>query len=278
MGVVVNEEAWIDGAVARLQALAGKPFPDVAVLLGSGWGKAMEAVQIDAQAPYGEFPGFLEPAVTGHQGRLVVGALSGRKLLCFRGRCHTYEGRSWREIVRPVRAFAAAGGRIVLLTNAAGGVRDDLRPGVLMILDDHINLTGDNPLRGPVEDERRRFVDMSEAYDAELRRILDEAAETVGAPHAHGVYAAVSGPSYETPAEVRMLRTLGADAVGMSTVGEAIAARACGLRVAAVSCITNRAAGTGPGALTHADVLDELDRASRSLGKVVSEFVRRLPS
>lgn len=286
------KEAEIAGAADSLRTFAGQPFPEIAIVLGSGWTAALEPLEVAARAPYGEFPGFIEPAVPGHRGELVAGSLNGRRLLCFQGRCHTYEGWTWDEIVRPVRAFAAAGGRIILLTNAAGGIRDDLQPGVLMIVDDHINLTGDNPLRGPAGDQPRRFVDrrfvdrrfvdrrfvdMTEAYDPELRRLLDEAATAAGAPCTHGVYAAVAGPSYETPAEVRMLRALGADAVGMSTVGETIAARACGLRVAALSCITNRAGGTSPGTLTHEDVLRELDRAAGSVAVVLAEFLRRLP-
>ena len=268
----------VPAAAERLRAFAGAPFPEIAIVLGSGWGDVAEPMRVDARAPCGEFPGFIEPSVAGHRNEVTVGSWNERRLLCFLGRCHTYEGRTWSEIVWPIRAFAAAGGRIVLLTNAAGGIRDDLRTGSLMIVDDHINLTCDNPLRGSGADAgARRFVDMTEAYDGELREILDHAAADAGVACAHGVYAAVAGPSYETPAEVRMLRLLGADAVGMSTAGEAIAARAGGLRVAALSCITNRAAGTGQAVLTHDEVLRALEGATRSAAAVLGAFLRRVP-
>lgn len=228
------------------------PGTSLAVVLGSGFAPVADALEDAASIPYGDLPGFPPTGVPGHPGRLVAGRLGGTPVLVLAGRAHAYEGHDPAALGFPIRTVAALGCRSVLLTNAAGGIREDLTPGTLAALCDHLNFLGSNPLRGPGGPER--FVDLTEVYDARLRGLLARAAIGAGLRLPEAVYAAVPGPSYETPAEVRALRLLGADMVGMSTVPEAIVARRCGLRVAAVSCITNRAAGLG-GPISHGEVL-----------------------
>jgi purine-nucleoside phosphorylase len=202
--------------------------------------------------PYGEIPGFPRATVAGHAGRLVAGILNGVEVVAMQGRFHLYEGWEPGAVAAPIRALAALGPRAVVLSNAAGGLRPGLQPGDLMLVADHLNLMGRNPLVGPVLTGEERFPDMSEPYDAGLRRIARQLALEERIPLQEGVYAALLGPSYETPAEIRMLRVLGADAVGMSTVPEVIVARALGLRVLAISLISNLAAGLSPVPLSHA--------------------------
>ena len=236
------------------------PAPPVAVVLGSGLGDFAEGLADAKGVPYGDVPGFPPVGVEGHAGRLVVGSLPGpdgqpARVAALAGRAHLYEGHEPVEVVCAVRALWLWGVRALMLTNAAGGIREGYRPGDLMSISDHINLSGYNPLRG--HNEARfgpRFPDMSAAYDPDFRRILKEAATELGVRLHEGVYVGLAGPSYETPAEIRMLRTVGGDAVGMSTVVEVIAARHCGLRVAGVSCITNLAAGLGQATLSHDEV------------------------
>ena len=242
-------------AAAALRERCGEA-PAAAVVLGSGLGDFADSLSDAVSVPYTELPGFPPVGVEGHSGRLVVGHLTdGTRVAAFSGRAHLYEGHGVQSCVHGVRAFRAWGGRAVVLTNAAGGINPAFRPGDLMVITDHINLSGHNPLTGP-NDARLgpRFPDMSAAYDPTLRAHLHAVARERGLTLRVGVYAALAGPSYETPAEIRMLRTLGADAVGMSTVVEVIAARHCGLRVAGISCITNLAAGLGHAELSHDEV------------------------
>jgi purine-nucleoside phosphorylase len=228
--------------------------------------------------PYAGIPGFHVPAVPGHAGLVMSGEISGREVLLFAGRFHLYEGHSPAAAGFPVRVAAALGVRRLLLSNAAGAVRRTMKTGDLMVINDHINLMWRNPLAGRLIPGDERFPDMSSPYDAALRRMLHESAFALGHELHDGVYAALPGPSYETPAEVRMLERLGADAVGMSTVPEVLVARAIGVRVAAVSCITNPAAGLVTGTLDHADVVRAAREAAARFEDIVTSFVGRLES
>jgi len=251
-------------AASHLQSLFGAA-PPVAVVLGSGLGDFADGLSGARCAAYGDLPGFPPVGVEGHAGRLVLGHIGGpdgTPVAALAGRAHLYEGHDPTTVVSAIRALRLWGVRALLLTNAAGGIREGMRPGELMTLSDHINLSGYNPLRGP-NDARfgPRFPDMSAAYDPVFRRILSELGTAAGLTLHEGVYVGLAGPSYETPAEIRMLRTLGGDAVGMSTVVEVIAARHCGLRVAGISCITNLAAGLGQAELSHDEVKETALRA-----------------
>jgi purine-nucleoside phosphorylase len=230
--------------------------PVVGVVLGSGLGAVADRLEGAVSIPYEEIPEFPAASVAGHAGRLVVGTLGSVPVAVMQGRVHAYEGWSAEELVFGVRLLAATGVRALLLTNAAGAVNPTLAPGDLVRITDHLNLTGLNPLTGPNDDRiGSRFPDMSQPYDPQLGALLEASAGRLGMALGAGVYAGVAGPSYETPAEIRMLRTLGADLVGMSTVLEVIAARHAGVRVAAVSLVTNLAAGLAGRPLSHADVL-----------------------
>lgn len=263
----------VDVLARALEARFGGAPVDVVAVLGSGLGCAVESLAHRDTALAGDLPAYPVSTVQGHAGRVHVGEASCRRVMLLEGRVHLYEGYSPVEVVRPVRAAVALGARAVVLTNAAGGINASLRPGALMLVEDHLNLTGQNPLVGPNDDERGpRFPDLTSIYDPELRRRIATAAGRLGIELAHGVYAGVLGPSYETPAEVRMLARLGADAVGMSTVLEAIAARHMGARVAALSCITNRAAGLPGALLDHDDVRRAAGRAAADLGRLLVAF------
>ncbi|MBT8397226.1 MAG: purine-nucleoside phosphorylase [Gemmatimonadetes bacterium] len=230
--------------------------PEVFVVLGSGLSGLADGVSGGVSIPFREVPGFPEPTVPGHTGRLVFGEVEGKKVLLQAGRFHFYEGHNSDVVVAPVRMAAGLGVRSVLLTNAAGSVSSGLVTGSIMMIEDHVNFMARSPLAGPVLEGEQRFPDMSQPYDATLRGVAREAARELGIDLPEGVYAAVLGPSYETPAEIRLLRGVGADAVGMSTVPEAIAARASGLRVLAFSVITNQAAGLSKDPLNHDEVLE----------------------
>jgi len=246
----------------------------LAIVLGSGFGGVLTALKGGISVPYAEIPGWLAPTVDGHAGLLVAGRLAGRPVVLLSGRSHVYEGHEAAVMTFPIRVLAELGIDSVLLTNAAGGIRDDLRPGDLMLIEDHINLMGINPLRGPAWPGRERFLDLSRVYDRGLRQELTTAARRSRLRLRRGIYAAVMGPSYETPAEVRALAVLGADAVGMSTVPEAIVAHHCRLRVAALSLVTNRAAGRQPGPISHAEVLAAGRAGSRRASRLLAAFVR----
>ena len=231
--------------------------PRIALVLGSGLGGFADALQNAVAIPYEEIPSFPRSTALGHAGRLVVGTVDGISVAVLQGRAHLYEGYSAVQVAFPVRVLGRMGVRAVVLTNAAGGINLEYSRGALVVLRDHINLQGTNPLIGPNDDRLGvRFPDMTDAYDAAFRRFTLEESERLGGGICEGVYAAVSGPSYETPAEVRFLRTIGADLVGMSTVPEVIAARHMGLKVLAISCVTNMAAGITGERLTHQEVME----------------------
>jgi purine-nucleoside phosphorylase len=264
------EEAFdprVEEAVATLRTRASF-LPDVGVVLGSGLGHFAESLGGLVRIPYSAVPHLRAPGVPGHAGSLCFGDIGDTSVACLSGRVHLYEGHPVADVVLGCRILAALGCRVVILTNAAGGIRPGMKPGSLMLIVDHLNLTGHNPLTGGP-----RFVDMTRAYDVELCDAARRAAAEAGVPLAEGVYAQLSGPSYETPAEIRMLRTLGADAVGMSTVLETIALRALGVRVGAMSCITNVAAGLSSALLDHGEVQDVAREAARSFEAVLARWV-----
>ena len=254
--------------VVRIQ-LSQKPqlgSPEIAVVLGSGLGHFVAALEDTVTVPYADIPNFPRPTAAGHAGQLVIGKIGELTLAAMQGRVHMYEGYSSREAGFPVRVLGRLGIKSLVLTNAAAGINPAYRQGGLVALRDHINLQGGNPLHGP-NDERfgPRFPDMTEAYSARLRRLAQDAARELSIELPEGVYAAHAGPSYETPAEIRFLRTIGADLVGMSTVPEVIVARHMGIEVLAISCVTNLAAGLAGGEITHQEVLETGERAGKTL-------------
>jgi xanthosine phosphorylase len=247
--------------------------PALGVILGSGLGALADRLEDPVSIPYGELPGFPLPGVQGHGGRLVLGRLGGTPLACLAGRRHVYEGGDAGAMAAPVRALRRLGASALLVTNAAGSLRAEVGPGRLMAIADHVNLLGVNPLTGPNDEAvGPRFPPMGGAYDAELRARLHELAARLDIALADGVYLATPGPSFETPAEIRAFRVLGADAVGMSTVPEVILARHCGLRVAGVSAITNLAEGMGDEVLSHEHTLANADVAAQDLIRLVTAF------
>ncbi len=247
--------------------------PTVGIVLGSGLGGLVSRMTDRSTIPYGDIPGFHGSTVVGHQGELVVGRLGGVDVVAQSGRFHLYEGHTADTVTLPVRAFAELGIDSLIVTNAAGGIRRTFGPGTLMVIADHINLTFKNPLFGPVLEGEERFPDMSDPYDARLRATAHSVAVKNGIPLADGVYAGLLGPSYETPAEVRMLARLGADVVGMSTVLEVVAARARGVRCLGITTVTNPAAGISHEALDHADVLEIGERVGESLATIIEGVV-----
>lgn len=266
------------GVAAAVEYLKPKldGSPTVAVVLGSGLGALAESVQDPVAVPYADIPGFATTTVEGHAGRLVAGRLEGADVVVFQGRYHAYEGHESADLATPVRTAAALGAKTLLVTCAAGGVTRRLAPGTLMLLTDHINLMGLNPLVGPAPESGPRFPDLTDAYDLALRERARAAAAELGVELAQGVYAAMLGPSYETPAEIRMLERMGADAVGMSTVPEVIAARAAGMRVLGLALITNPAAGVVEGGLDHADVMAAGAAAADTFRALVRAILARM--
>lgn len=270
------ENALLDEATAFVRRRTTFT-PRVALFLGSGFGPMADAVDAEASFAAGSVPHLAAGAVAGHEGRILLGRIADVPCFVLRGRPHLYEGHDPRVVARPVRLARRLGCSVLAVTNAAGGIREDLRPGDLMLLADHLNLTGGNPLVGPHEEALGpRFPDLRDAYDPDLRRIAREEARAAGCELAEGVYAALLGPSYETPAEIRMLRAMGADAVGMSTVHEVIAAVQGGMRVLGISGITNRAAGLGKGRLSHDDVLAVGARIQPRIHAVLERILRRI--
>jgi len=231
--------------------------PELAIVLGSGLGEISGLLENAVQIPYEDIPGFSTTTVPGHSGKMFAGLLKNKQCLILSGRFHYYEGYSLKEITQPIRTMKGLGIKKLLLTNAAGAVNENFKPGDLMVITDHINFAGMNPLIGKNDDSLGpRFFDMSNAYSKNFRALIHEAAGLAGIPLKDGVYAMFSGPSFETPAEIRMARTIGADAVGMSTVPEVIAANHCGIETAAISCITNMAAGILDAPITHQEVME----------------------
>ena len=244
--------------------------PTIGLVLGSGLGDYADTLEDAVRIPYAEIPDFPVPTIAGHAGALVFGKKCGREVVVMQGRIHYYEGLPQQEITLPIRVLAALGVKTLVLTNACGGVNLNYVPGDLMLISDHINFSGANPLIGKNLDAfGPRFPDMSDLYTASLRKAIKEKTQEAGIPLQEGVYAMYSGPNYETPAEIRMFRTLGADAVGMSTVPEALVAGHCGLQVVGVSCITNMAAGVLPVKLNHAEVTETANRVSKKFRQVV---------
>ena len=247
----------VEQAAAEVRKRAGGAVPDVAIVLGSGLGDFAGQLKDAVSMPYGDLPHWPASNVIGHEGRLVIGTLAGKRVAALSGRVHFYEGHDLRTVTFAARVIGRLGVKALILTNAAGGINVKLTPGTLMIMDDHINMLGSNPLVGPNDDRfGARFPDMTEVYSKRLRGLADTVARAQGLRVGHGVYVALHGPSYETPAEIRFLRTIGADAVGMSTVPEAIVARHMGVEVLGISCITNAAAGVLPQPLNHSEVMD----------------------
>lgn len=258
--------------VTRAGALRAK----LGIVLGSGFGGVLDALAIESELAFDAIPGFADAGVAGHAGKLIVGRLGGVPVCLLAGRAHFYEGHDFATVTFPVRVLARLGVTELLLTNAAGGINPVFRPGDFMLIEDHINFMGANPLRGPVWPGGERFVDLTAVYDAALSARLVQAARAVKLRLRRGVYLAVSGPSYETPAEIRAFARLGADAVGMSTVPEAIVARQCGLRVSGLSVITNLAAGRSDRTISHAEVLAMAARTREQAGALLVEFARRM--
>lgn len=266
----------IQRAAAAVRERIGGRQPEIALVLGSGMGYLAERVEDAVRIGYADIPGFPLPTVQGHGGELVIGRLAGRAVIAQSGRFHMYEGHSAQVSSLAVRAFAELGVRTILLTNAAGGIRRSFREGTLMLISDHLNLTGRNPLVGAVLPGEERFPDMSDPYDGALRAIAREVARARRVTLAEGVYAGLLGPTYETPSEVRMLERLGADAVGMSTVVEVIAARARGMRCLAISTVTNLASGISPNKLSHTEVMEVAERVKGELGTLIEGIVERV--
>jgi purine-nucleoside phosphorylase len=269
--------AVIARAAAAVEARLAGRNPAVAIVLGSGLGQLAEQIADPLRIPYDAIPGFHVPTVVGHKGELVAGMLGGRPVVAQSGRFHMYEGYSADEAALPVRVFAALGVRTLIVTNAAGGIRRTFGPGTVMLIRDHLNLTARSPLIGHQLPGEERFPDMSAAYDPELGATARQVATQQGLPLEEGVYAGLLGPTYETPAEVRMLERLGADAVGMSTVIEVIAARARGLRCLGFSTVTNAAAGLSAAPLSHTDVTAVAGQVGERLGRIVAGVIAATP-
>ncbi|HXA17413.1 MAG TPA: purine-nucleoside phosphorylase [Thermoanaerobaculia bacterium] len=250
--------------------------PQVGVILGSGLGNVVDALEIETAIPYSEIPGAKASTVVGHQGRMILARVNETPVVVMQGRIHFYEGHEMPEVMFLARVIGRLGIRQLIVTNAAGGINTKFQTGDLMLISDHINLMGMNPLRGPNVDELGvRFPDMSEAYPASLREQAKEVARSLGQLVQEGVYLALSGPSYETPAEIRAFRTLGADAVGMSTVPEVIAMSQMGIPVLGISCITNMAAGILNQKLTHQEVMDTTARVQNDFTALVLGCLER---
>ena len=273
---MTSQPADVSAAATLIREQLGTCHPRVAIILGSGLGQLADRIERAINIPYADIPGFPRSTVVGHAGRLVAGTVDGCDVVALSGRFHLYEGHSAAVAGLPVRVAHALGAHTLFVSNAAGGIRATLRPGDLMLIADHINLMWRNPLIGPVVDGDERFPDMSAPYDPELLSMLREVALESGIPVQEGVYAAVLGPSYETPAEVRMLRWMGADAVGMSTIPEVLTARAIGMRVAGVSCITNHAAGMTNQPLSHEEVVEVAARVQDSFERLVRGLTARI--
>jgi purine-nucleoside phosphorylase len=266
----------VEEAAAAIRSRCGT-LPDTAIVLGSGLGDFADTLLDAIATPYTDVPHWPASNVVGHAGKLVIGNVAGARVAALAGRVHFYEGHPLSTVVFATRVMSRLGVKQLILTNAAGGINTGFGQGALMIIDDHINMLGTNPLVG-ANDERFgvRFPDMSEVYSSRLRGIADAAARAKGVPVSHGIYVAVHGPSYETPAEIRFFRTIGADAVGMSTVPEAIAARHMGMEVLGISCITNMAAGVLPQPLVHDEVMETARRVRGSFIALLEGIIERL--
>lgn len=269
----------LESSVAYIRGACppSKLKPRVAVILGSGLGSFVNNVDVEAAIPYSDIPGFIPPSVEGHKGRLILGHVKNVPVAVMQGRIHFYEGHSMTTVAHPVRTAALLGCDTVVITNSAGGLDPKMKPGDFMIIDDHINLMGDNPLKGKnIEEFGPRFPDMTEAYDRSLSNKMAEVLKAMGADHFRGIYCGVSGPTYETPAEVRYLQLIGGKSVGMSTVPETIAANHMGLRVCALSCITNLAAGLSQKKLSHEEVTETAKAVETKFGRFLVDLISGL--
>ena len=266
----------VEHAARTIRARIGEE-PRVALVLGSGLGAFADDLEDAVAIPYEEIPGFARPTVEGHAGRMVLGKIEGVAVAVMQGRFHYYEGYAFEEVIFPIRTLALLGAKSLVLTNAAGGINVAFDQGALMIISDHLNLMGASPLRG-AHDQRfgQRFPDMTEVYSRDYQEIAVEEANAMGLELRRGIYAALSGPSYETPAEVRMLRILGADAVGMSTVPEAIAAQQMGVKILGISCITNMAAGVIGEPINHQEVIETGERVRDTFKELLRRVIPRL--
>ncbi len=272
---MMDEMKRIDEAAAKVLAVCGKA--DIGVILGSGLGDYAEALEDAVKLPYSEIPGFPRSTVAGHAGMWCCGTLYGKRVVMMQGRFHYYEGYSMKDVTLPVRVMQKIGVKTLIVTNAAGGVNLGYHPGELMVIGDIFSMTAQNPLIGPNLDAfGPRFPDMSCAFDKELRALAHECANEQGFALREGVYAQMTGPTYETPAEIRMLRTLGADAVGMSTVPEVIVARHGGMRVLGISCITNMAAGILDQPLNHAEVTETANRVKGQFRNLLDRIIEKM--
>lgn len=272
---MMDEMKRIDEAAAKVLAVCGKA--DIGVILGSGLGDYAEALEDAVKLPYSEIPGFPRSTVAGHAGMWCCGTLYGKRVVMMQGRFHYYEGYSMKDVTLPVRVMQKIGVKTLIVTNAAGGVNLGYHPGELMVIGDMFSMTAQNPLIGPNLDAfGPRFPDMSCAFDKELRALAHECANEQGFALREGVYAQMTGPTYETPAEIRMLRTLGADAVGMSTVPEVIVARHGGMRVLGISCITNMAAGILDQPLNHAEVTETANRVKGQFRNLLDRIIEKM--
>lgn len=251
--------------------------PEIALILGSGLGEMAEQIEESTVIEYKDIPNFPVSTVQGHKGRLVVGRMNGKAVAAMQGRFHFYEGYRMQEVVFPIWVFKALGVKSLIVTNAAGGINTSFKPGDLMVIKDHINFTNMNPLIGPnLDDFGSRFPDMSEVYSRELIGKLEKSAEFLGLKLREGTYIFLTGPSYETPAEIRAFRTIGADAVGMSTVPEVVAAGHCGMSAVGISCITNMAAGVLNQPLNHQEVMDTADKVKADFSKLIKKLVENM--
>lgn len=260
-----------------IQSVTNNFQPEIGITLGSGLGSFVEAMEVEHTVEYKDIPHFFPPSVEGHSGQIVFGKVGNKKVAALKGRVHFYEGHTPQEVVHPTRVLKFLGINTLVLTNASGGIADGMQAGDFMIIKDHLNLTGQNPLIGPnIAELGPRFPDMSEAYNKDLREKLNQIFKSKNLNVFEGVYCGVLGPSYETPAEIQMLKTLGGGAVGMSTVLEAIAAKHMGLKLAGLSCITNLAAGISDVALSHDDVKDVAQKVERNFSEILTEFIEKI--
>ncbi len=274
--MTLENQVKIQDAAMAISEEIGE-FPKVAVVLGSGMGAFVDGMVNSRTLPYSEVPHLPKTTVAGHHGNLVVGTIEGVLVAALQGRFHYYEGHELVTVTFPIRVLKTLGVQTIILTAATGGIHPDLRPGDLMALSDHLNLIGSNPLRGTNDVQYGpRFPDMTEVYSSRLRTLAQESASSLDIHLKEGVYACLSGPSYETPAEIRMLRTLGADVVGMSTVPEAIVARHCGIEVLAFAIVANAAAGLSETPITHDEVLAAMAEAGPRLSSLIGQIISRL--
>lgn len=269
----------IDTCAGIIKSKISGDIPKYALVLGSGLGELADQIEVEVSISYSDLPGFPIPTVEGHHGTMQIGKLMGTPIICLQGRAHLYEGHSVEKLITPIRTLKAVGVENLFLTNAAGSLDADVGPGSLVLINDQINFSGINPLIGPNDDRfGPRFSDMSFAYDPELRKAMLAVAKDEGIKLPEGVYIMVTGPSFETPAEIRAFRTLGANVVGMSTVPECIVANHAGLKVLGISSVTNFAAGMSGEALSHAETLEEAKNAAKDLSKLLKSYFANISS